>query len=66
MLLALDAHRGGASYRDIANVIYGAPRVAGVAWKSSALRDAVIALVADGRRLCRGDYRRLLRQRRKF
>jgi hypothetical protein len=64
MLQAVDGHLSGASYRDIANAIYGPSRVATDPWKTSALRDSTIALVRDGRALIDGGYRSLLRQRR--
>jgi hypothetical protein len=65
MLQAVDGSINGASYREIANVIYGAPRVAADSWKTSALRDSTIDLVKDGRAMIAGDYRKLLRHRRK-
>lgn len=65
MLQAVDGHLTGASYRDIANAIHGAQRVAADPWKTSALRDSTIALVKDGRALIDGGYRTLLRQRRR-
>lgn len=60
MLQAVDGKASGASYREIAEVIFGACRVASDPWKTSALRDAAIRLVRDGRRMIDGDYRRLL------
>lgn len=65
MLQAVDGSMNGASYREIANVIYGAPRVAADSWKTSALRDSTIDLVKDGRAMIAGGYRKLLRHRRK-
>ena len=65
MLQAVDGHLAGATYRDIANAIYGPSRVATDSWKTSALRDSTIALVRDGRALIDGGYRSLLRQRRR-
>jgi hypothetical protein len=65
MLQAVDGHLSGATYRDIANAIYGQSRVASDPWKTSALRDSIIALVRDGRALIDGGYRTLLRQRRR-
>jgi hypothetical protein len=65
MLQAVDGHLAGATYRDIANAIYGPSRVASDPWKTSALRDSTIALVKDGRALIDGGYRTLLRQRRR-
>jgi hypothetical protein len=65
MLQAVDGHLTGATYREIANAIYGQSRVASDAWKTSALRDSTIALVKDGRALIDGGYRTLLRHRRR-
>ncbi|MER9291523.1 DUF2285 domain-containing protein [Mesorhizobium sp. M0510] len=65
MLQAVDGSMNGASYREIANVIYGAPRVAADSWKTSALRDSTIDLVKDGLAMIAGGYRKLLRHRRK-
>lgn len=65
MLQAVDGHMDGATYRDIADAIYGTSRVSADPWKTSALRDNVIALVRDGRALISGGYRALLRQRRR-
>jgi hypothetical protein len=65
MLQAVDGHLTGATYRNIADAIYGKSRVAADPWKTSALRDSVIALVRDGRALIDGGYRTLLRQRRR-
>lgn len=65
MLQAVDGRMSGASYRDIADIIYGASRVAADPWKTSALRDSTIDLVKDGFALIAGGYRKLLRQRRR-
>lgn len=65
MLQAIDGHLHGATYREIANTLYGATRVANDPWKTSALRDATIALVKDGRAMVAGGYRTLLRHRRR-
>ncbi len=65
MLQAVDGHLGGATYRQIANALYGTSRVATHPWKTSALRDSTISLVKDGRALIKGDYRTLLRHRRR-
>lgn len=65
MLQAVDGQMAGATYRDIANAIYGESRVAKDTWKTSSLRDSVIALVRDGRALTNGGYRSLLRQRKR-
>jgi len=61
-LRALDARAAGASYREIARVLYGADRVPdGSAWKSHDLRSRTMRLVADATALMRGGYRDLLR-----
>lgn len=65
MLQAVDGRMDGASYREIADTIYGAPRVAENPWKTSALRDSTIDLVKDGLALIAGGYRKLLRHRRR-
>ncbi len=63
MLQACDGRENGATYREIANVLFGTERVAADPWKSSALRDATMALVRDGRAMIAGGYRTLLRRR---
>lgn len=65
MLQAVDGHTEGASYREIAEAIFGPPRVAESSWKTSALRDVTIDLVKDGLALIAGGYRALLRRRRR-
>ena len=65
MLQAGDARRAGATYRDIATSMFGAARVAAAPWKTSSLRDTVIALVEDARLMVEGDYRKLLYRRRR-
>ena len=65
MLQAVDGRMEGASYREIADTIYGASRVAESPWKTSALRDSTIDLVKDGLALIAGGYRKLLRHRRR-
>lgn len=65
MLQAVDGRMNGATYRDIANVIYGVSRVASDPWKSSALRDATMDLVKDAFAMIAGGYRALLRHRRR-
>jgi hypothetical protein len=64
MLQATDGRTHGATYRDIAGVIFGVDRVATDPWKTSALRDATTALVKDGLAMIAGGYRTLLRHRR--
>jgi hypothetical protein len=64
-LRATDGHMNGATYREIAIAIYGAARVDTEPWKTSPLRDAVIAFVEGGLALINGGYLQLLRQRRR-
>lgn len=64
MLQATDGRLNGATYRDIAGVIFGVDRVASEPWKTSALRDATTGLVKDGLAMIAGGYRTLLRHRR--
>lgn len=65
MMQAVDGRVNGATYREIADAIYGASRVAADAWKTSALRDSTIALVRDGTAMVVGEYRQLLKHRRR-
>ncbi|MCR8493032.1 DUF2285 domain-containing protein [Brucella anthropi] len=65
-LRAADGRMNGATYREIAVAIYGAARVDTEPWKTSPLRDAVIAFVEAGMALIDGGYLRLLRHRRRF
>ena len=60
-LRALDGHLDGASYRVIADGLFGTSRVAADPWKTSPMRDRVIRLVRQGLSLMRGRYRSLLR-----
>lgn len=59
-LRALDGHASGASYREVAEQIFGESRVEQEAWKTSSIRDVTIRLVRSGMSLMRGDYVRLL------
>lgn len=65
MLRAVDGHKQGASYREIAEVIYGTERIRSEPWKTSALRGSVIGLVKGGLSMIAGGYRQLLRHRRR-
>ena len=65
MLQATDGWMNGATYREIASVIFGVDRVASEPWKTSALRDATMAMVKDGMAMIDGGYRTLLRHRRR-
>ncbi|MFN0190977.1 MAG: DNA -binding domain-containing protein [Aestuariivirga sp.] len=60
-LIALDGHLEGRSYRDIAQVLYGADRVAET-WSEETrfLKDRVRRAVARGMELMNGGYRDLL------
>lgn len=59
-LRALDAHQDGASYRAIAQGLFGASRIPECAWKTHDLRSRTIRLVKSGLDLMRVGYRRLL------
>jgi hypothetical protein len=63
MLRALDAHLGDASYREIAELLFGARRLEHDPWKTSSVRDTTIRLVRGGLALMRAGYRKLLRGR---
>ncbi|KAB2756171.1 MULTISPECIES: DUF2285 domain-containing protein [Alphaproteobacteria] len=65
MLQAVDGRMNGATYREIAGVIYGQARIADEPWKTSALRDAVMDLVKDAFSMIEGGYLSLLRRRRR-
>ena len=59
-LQALDGRQEGASYRDIANVLFAAGAISASSWKTHHLRDRVIRTVKLGSDLMQGDYRQLL------
>lgn len=59
-LRALDAREDGATYRVIAEALFGAKRIPERAWKTHDLRGRTIRLVASGYDLMRGGYRKLL------
>jgi hypothetical protein len=61
MLRALDGHLARASYREIADALFGSEAVARYAWKTSSIRGQTIRLVKDAVRTMKGGYRRLLR-----
>lgn len=61
MLRALDGHLAEASYREIAEVLFGTGRLEREPWKTSSLRDRTIRLVKGGLALMRDGYRKLLR-----
>nr|WP_082813828.1 MULTISPECIES: DUF2285 domain-containing protein [Bradyrhizobium] len=60
-LRALDGHMEGASYRVIAEVLFGPRRISEQAWKTHPLRSRIIRLLKVGLALMRGGYRALLR-----
>lgn len=60
-LRALDARTDGITYREIAEVIFGAGRVSERDWRTHDLRNRTIRLVQRGLALMRGGYRALLR-----
>jgi hypothetical protein len=66
MIQAIDGRINAATYREIANAIYGASRIADMPWKTSPLRDSAIALVRDGIAMVGGGYKQLLRHRRRL
>jgi hypothetical protein len=61
MVRALDGRLANASYREIADALYGAEAVARYAWKTSSIRGQTIRLVKDAIGMMRGGYRKLLR-----
>jgi hypothetical protein len=60
MLRALDGHLANASYRDIAQQLFGHERLNREPWKTSSIRATTIRLVKGGVALMRGGYRKLL------
>jgi len=62
MLRAVDGRSNGATYREIAESLFGARRVASEPWKTSPLRDTTIRLVRDGLAMVAGGYLDLLRR----
>lgn len=64
MLRTLDARAEGASYRDVAEHVLGAPSVDSLQWRTSTFRDVAIRLSRGALALMRGGYRALLRRRR--
>lgn len=62
-LRALDGRVDGASYRTIAEGLFGEQRIHAEPWKTSSLRDAVIRLARAGFGMTRGGYRDLLKIR---
>lgn len=64
ILRALDGRLSGASYRAIAEALFGPDRVASEPWKTAPMRDTLIRLARTGFALMRNDYRKLLVPRR--
>lgn len=60
-LRALDARMDGRTYREVAEVLFGAKQIPERAWKTHDLRNRTIRLVQTGLALMRGGYRALLR-----
>lgn len=60
-LRALDARIDGATYRTIAEGLFGAKSIPERAWKTHDLRNRTIRLVKTGLELMHGGYRELLR-----
>lgn len=59
-LQALDGCIAGATYREIAEVLFGAARIEQESWKTSTLRSSTIRLVKLAEDLMRGGYKELL------
>ena len=63
LVLACARSTGGsskASYRDIAEALFGAGRMPERGWKTYDLRDRTVRLVRLGHAMMQGGYRRLL------
>ena len=57
---AIDGRRDGATYRGVADALFGGARVAEEPWKTSALKAQVVRLVGHGRMMINLGYRRLI------
>jgi hypothetical protein len=64
-LRAVAAYFAGATYRSIAEALFGNKRIPDRAWKTHDLRSRTIRLVQSGLAFVRGGYRRLLRPERR-
>ncbi|WP_349016969.1 DUF2285 domain-containing protein [Bradyrhizobium sp. Arg237L] len=64
-LRAVAAYFAGATYRSIAETLFGGRRIPDRAWKTHDLRSRIIRLVQSGLALVRGGYRKLLRPERR-
>lgn len=60
MVRALDGRSTGATYREIAGVLFDTPRQSATEWKTSSIRAQTIRLVKDAETMVRGGYLRLL------
>ncbi len=61
MVRALEGNLSDASYREIAEALFGTDAVTRYAWKTSSIRGQTIRLVKDAIGMMRGGYRKLLR-----
>lgn len=64
-LRAAAAYFAGATYRSIAEALFGKKRIPDRAWKTDHLRSRTIRLVKSGLAFVRGGYREFLRAKRK-
>jgi hypothetical protein len=64
-LRAVAAYLAGATYRTIAEALFGEKRISDRAWKTHDLRSRIIRLVQSGLAFVRGGYRKLLRPERR-
>ncbi len=60
MVRALDGRSSGATYREIAAVLFETHQRSATAWKTSSIRAQTIRLVKDAETMVRGGYLRLL------
>lgn len=60
MVRALDGRSAGATYREIAGVLFDTPGQSATEWKTSPIRAQTIRLVKDAQTMMRGGYLRLL------
>ena len=60
MVRALDGRSAGATYREIAGVLFDTPWHSATEWKTSSIRAQTIRLVRDAGTMVRGGYLRLL------
>ncbi|MBN8968170.1 MAG: DUF2285 domain-containing protein [Rhizobiales bacterium] len=60
MVRALDGRSSGATYREIASVLFDTASQSATEWKTSSIRAQTIRLVKDAQTMTRGGYLRLL------